>query len=408
MVRAAVEILYKEFYEPLSVADLLLAAWEGAVAALSRAGVSPPPSRPTYSADPRAAYATHAATFPALEERAHDRLAIEELAAAALKELLARRRDGHTFLNTPRMAEQGRAVPRPPTATLGLALTDTPPIAVADLYPGGPAQRAGLRRGDTLLTINGRPATDLRRFEALAEFKRQLGSLSVLAVQTAGGGTHDVQFEPDPLSPPPITRILPGSIGLLRLDGFGANATEQVRNALTSFERSGVRGWIFDMRWNSGGESIGVSRLLVSHGRLFSRLRHNDTTLSDGRHVPMREDIDADGAALPFQRPAVILIGPGSLSGAESFAGPMQTHRRATLVGERTGGLCGRMAWSRFSPGWSIAVAHYETVFDPEERARNRIGVTPDVPMTPSSADETAGRDPQLEAALDLLRCALS
>ncbi len=164
-------------------------------------------------------------------------------------------------------------------------------------------------------------------------------------------GPREVRFEPDPLEAPPIARVLLGSIGLLRLDGFGPNARDLIRDALTSFERSGVEGWFFDVRWNRGGESIGVSRLLVSHGRVFSRLRQNDVTLSDGRLAAKREDIDADGTALPFQRPAVILIGPGSLSGAESFAGPMQTHRRATLVGERTAGLCGRPSWSRLDFG---------------------------------------------------------
>src|SRR6266511_1062200 len=69
-----------------------------------------------------------------------------------------------------------------------------------------------------------------------------------------------------------------------------------------------------------------------------TRAWHNEGGFPDGT---MRQDIDADGTAPPFQRPLDVPTGPGSMSGAESFAGPLQTLGRATLVGEQTGGLCG-------------------------------------------------------------------
>ena len=158
------------------------------------------------------------------------------------------------------------------------------------------------------------------------------------------------------------------------------------------------------MRWNGGGPSIQLSRLLVNQGRLFSRLRHNELRLSDGTLLPMRQDIDLNGTALPFQRPLVILIGPGSVSGAESFAGPMQAHGRAALVGERTAGGCGLVRSANLAPGWSIFLASHHTDFGPDEWQLNRVGVTPDVQITPTPADEAAGRDPQLHRALEILR----
>jgi C-terminal processing protease CtpA/Prc len=142
----------------------------------------------------------------------------------------------------------------------------------------------------------------------------------------------------------------------------------------------------------------------VDRGRLFSRQRHNEVHLPGGRVLAARQDIDADGTALPFQRPLAVLIGPGSISGAESFAGPMRALGRATLVGERTAGLCGFARARDLAPGWRITLATHETVFGPEEWRLNRIGVPPDVAVTPSPDDEAAGRDPQLAAALDLLR----
>src|SRR5437762_12789368 len=85
LVRAAVEALATQFFEPLAVADLFRDAWEGAAAALRRAGAAPVPSSPSYPTDPVAAYAVHAETFPALENLAAGRLRPTDLSTASLE-----------------------------------------------------------------------------------------------------------------------------------------------------------------------------------------------------------------------------------------------------------------------------------------------------------------------------------
>ncbi len=286
-----------------------------------------------------------------------------------------------------------------------MVLTDTPPLSVSDVLPNGPAQRAGIRRGQAVLAINGQLTTHLRGLQATARLDWQPGAVNQLTLRAQGGGSIDLELRSE-LLPMPFTRLLPGPFGFLRMDGFLFNAAEAaaLRAVLEGFENAGALGWIVDMRWNGGGPSIQLSRLLVNHGRLFSRMRHNELRLSDGTLLPMRQDIDLDGTALPFQRPLVILIGPGSVSGAESFAGPMQAHGRATLVGERTAGGCGLVRSANLAPGWSIFLASHHTDFGPDEWQLNRVGVTPDVQITPTPADEAAGRDPQLHRALEILR----
>jgi C-terminal processing protease CtpA/Prc len=76
---------------------------------------------------------------------------------------------------------------------------------------------------------------------------------------------------------------------------------------------------------------------------------------------------------------------------------------RATLVGERTAGLCGTGRWIDLASGWRMSVTMRETVFGPDERRFNRVGVPPDVAVSPCLADEESGRDPQLEAALEIV-----
>jgi carboxyl-terminal processing protease len=405
LVGTAAELLHHGFFEPLKVETLLAEAWEGAAAALGRAGVVAPPA-PAYPADPAAARRHHDERFPELERLAAGRLDADELAAAALRELAARRRDGHTALFTPRMQARWRSMHGRPRADLGLVLSGAAPLAVADLVPGGPAQRAGLRRGQTVLSINGQPCADLPRVEASALFDLRAGAANELVRRDHDGRDATVVVRGEPRALITAT-VLPGPVGLLRVDGFAftPEETAELRAALTAFEEAGARGWIVDVRWCGGGVSIGLSRLLVDRGRLFARVRHDVVDRPDLR-IPAREDIDADGSALPFQRPLVVLTGPGSISGAESFAGPLQALGRARLVGERTAGLCGTGPGFDLAPGWVMAVTTRQTVFGPDERRYNRVGVPPDVSVAPTFEDDAAGRDPRLEAALDVLRAA--
>lgn len=173
LVRAAVEALVTQFFEPLAVEELLRDAWAGATAALLRAGRSEVLMPPDFPADPEAAFAVHDESFPILERLADGLLSRDELATAALDELLTRRRDVHTVLLVPR----GRFWPfeDDPTSpagwasrSFGMTLSDTPPLTVIDVLARGPAQRAGLRRGQAVLAINGEPTAHLRRPQAMA------------------------------------------------------------------------------------------------------------------------------------------------------------------------------------------------------------------------------------------------
>src|SRR3989442_925751 len=126
-------------------------------------------------------------------------------AAAALRELADRRRDGHTFLFTPRMLQRQPAGPR---TDPGLILTDAPPLRIADVRPGGPAQRAGVRRGQAVLAINGEACAGLRRYEAAALLDLRAGATNELTVSVPAGGTRAraPRAEPAPrvgAGPPP-------------------------------------------------------------------------------------------------------------------------------------------------------------------------------------------------------------
>src|SRR6266568_6331698 len=101
--------------------------------------------------------------------------------------------------------------------SFGMTLTDTPPLTVIDVLARGPAQRAGLRRGQAVLAINGQPTAHLRRPQAMARLDWQPGAVNILTVAAQGGHTMDLELQSE-LVPMPHTQLLPGPVGLLRMD----------------------------------------------------------------------------------------------------------------------------------------------------------------------------------------------
>jgi len=89
LVGAAVDLLATQFFEPLEVADLLRDAWAGATSALQLVGCSPLPPPPDYPFDAAAAMVLHEKAFPILEQLAHGRLPLDDLAMVVLEELIA-------------------------------------------------------------------------------------------------------------------------------------------------------------------------------------------------------------------------------------------------------------------------------------------------------------------------------
>jgi hypothetical protein len=151
-------------------------------------------------------------------------MTLDELATAALEELLACRRDIHTLLSP-----RGRfwAVESDPTSpagwasrTFGIVLTDAPPLTVVDVLPRGPAQRAGLRRGQAMLTINGQPTGHLRRVHATARLDWQHGAVNLLTVRAPGRESMNLKLQSDP----PCGRSAPVRLQLRDRSALGRRA----------------------------------------------------------------------------------------------------------------------------------------------------------------------------------------
>ncbi len=187
-----------------------------------------------------------------------------------------------------------------------------------------------------------------------------------------------------------IARVerLPGNIGYLDLRGFGP--TEMVGDAYTSAMSLliGTDALILDLRRNGGGEPASVA-WLMSHFFADGDERHiND--IYDRPRNETRQYWTSAAAKSRYLKPVYVLTSSRTFSGGEECAYDFQTQKRATLVGETTGGGA--------NPGDYVPVGHGFMAFIPNGRAINpitktnweHVGVKPDVSVPAAKAQQTA------------------
>ncbi len=288
----------------------------------------------------------------------------------------------------------------------GFALQLASPPFIRELAPGGPAEQAGLRPGDELLSVNGTAVTPRGLAGLRGTFAGEGGSYSV-HVRRPGAGELDATVTPGPYHFAEWSAtVLPGGVGLMRLREFidpwrpladGRTIDVAIDDALARFEAAGVTRWVLDLRDNPGGSGLLADALtgrFVPDGladREFDARGHAAQDLVDGR-------------LFPVQRPLAVLVNGGSTSASDLAASVFKESGRARLVGQRTGGALGNAAIWPLGGGAGIEVSFADIHSGRDDAVIDHVGVPVDVSAPDrTAADFAAGRDPQLDAAIAAL-----
>ncbi|WAS05646.1 S41 family peptidase [Gloeomargaritales cyanobacterium VI4D9] len=280
-------------------------------------------------------------------------------------------------------------------------------ILIADVVENSPAAKAGIRPGDELVSVAGRSAKGMTLEDASKLIRGPVGTVLRLEIRRANE-TIPLQVTRAWIETKIVDYALKReqgrAIGLIRLQGFNAHATEQMRQAIQSLQRQGAQAYVLDLRGNPGGllsSSIEITRMWLDRGRIVSTV---------GRQGE-REVFHANGTAFA-REPLAILVDHQSASASEIVAGALQDHKRAVVVGSPTFGKALVQSVHRLSDGSGLAVtiAHYYT---PSGRDIARKGISPNVTVEISRAqrqalaqrpaDTTTSRDPAYARAVELL-----
>jgi C-terminal peptidase prc len=272
------------------------------------------------------------------------------------------------------------------------------------VFPGSPAQEAGLKSHDSILSIGGEPILDeegrLRNILRGPE-----GSLVSVMVQTPGEEPREIFLTrrriQGPVPVPYTVLTTPGGkrVGYILLVTFADQTVDnQVGKALQlmSFDAP-LDGVILDNRMNEGGADTVLSGTLAyfTQGELGSFVSRKEER-------PFRIlNKDMLGSQ---EVPLVVLVGKDTVSFGEIFAGILQNTDRAYLVGETTLGNVEILWGYTFADGSRAWIAH--DTFRPNnasEQDWEKTGIVPDLAVPVYWDEVTLDTDPAVKAALDYL-----
>jgi carboxyl-terminal processing protease len=261
-----------------------------------------------------------------------------------------------------------------------------------------PASRAGIRPGDVITAVDGKPTRGLSLDDVIDRVSGPAGSKIALTIQRQGVD-YPLEFllQREVIHIQVVNqRMEPDQIGYVRLAEFTEHANDALKKAIKSLKQQAhgrLRALILDLRNNPGGlldEAVAVSSNFIARGEIVSvRARHPE----DGAWV------DADGRDMLDGAPLVVLINAGSASASEVVAGALQDHRRAVVMGMRSFGKGSVQTVAPLPGGGAIRLttARYYT---PSGRSVQGFGITPDVSVA-ATIEESPSFSPEREADLN-------
>ena len=254
-----------------------------------------------------------------------------------------------------------------------------------------PAAKAGIKAGDVIVAIDGKPISGEDGMEPL---RGEPGSKLTLTLLREGKSkAFDVTLTRETIRIASVrSRMLEPGYGYVRISTFQADTGADFQRNLDKLQTSGgtsgkgLNGLVLDLRSNPGG-------LLVSAVQVADDLLEKGNIVSTrGRIAISDSKFDATPGDRLQGAPLVVLVDAGSASAAEVLAGALRDNQRARVIGSRTFGKGSVQTVLPLDNGDSVKLttARYYT---PSGKSIQASGIVPDVVLKPEQ--ETAAKDPK-------------
>jgi carboxyl-terminal processing protease len=342
--------------------------------------------------------ALRAEVIDTIEDNFYRQVDEEKLDDASLKGIVDSLEDPFSHYLTPSEASQFNESVSGEFEGVGMNVEeDRRGLKVLRVFENSPAEQAGVRRGDFILSVNGKSIAGVNSDVATSRIKGPAGTTVELTVLTPGEDRpRDVEVEREKIEVPVATgRIVERDgkkLGMVELLSFSSGAHGVLRREVDEVLDKGADGIVLDLRGNGGGllsEAQLVASVFIEDGRIVS---------TRGRSRPERV-LEADGDAIDEDIPVVVLVDGGSASASEIVTGALRDRDRATIVGTRTFGKGLVQELKPLSNGGvlDLTVANY---YLPDGETISKAGIKPAVR---AEDDPETDRDEALPTALDTL-----
>lgn len=272
-------------------------------------------------------------------------------------------------------------------------------LTVISPLKGTPADKAGLRPGDKILKIDDTVTVDLSTEEAIRMMRGKKGtSVRLTLLSVDANEPREVTIVRDSISIPTInTEHRKDGVFVISLYNFSANSAQIFRGAIEEFKKSGSSKLVIDLRGNPGG-------YLDAAVDMASWFLPKDK-------IVLREDVGSGQEKVYYSKgynifnnnlKVVILGDGGSASASEILAGALTEHGVATFVGTKTYGKGSVQELINLTSDTAlkITIARWLT---PNGNSISEQGLKPSYEVVRTPEDRTAGKDPQLDKAVEIL-----
>lgn len=242
-------------------------------------------------------------------------------------------------------------------------------VIVGRVIEGGPADEAGLRAGDIIVTVDGVAPTDLN--DASNRLRGEAGTKVEVLIDRGGDELtftiYRMEVEDKSVS---SKKMFPDDkIAYINIASFRSGTADEFEIAVKSLKSSGYDKFIIDLRGNAGGmtnEAIDLADLLLPACKITSvrnKKGHEDISNSDSETLGISYVIVVDG---------------DSASASELFAGAIRDNHGGKIIGSRTYGKGVVQTLYKLQDGSVIKITTDEYLL-PSGDSINGVGIEPDI-----------------------------
>lgn len=286
---------------------------------------------------------------------------------------------------------------------IGTVLTQdakTNVVTILHVYPGTPAQEAGIKDGDIIVKVDDIAGDSMELSELTTHIKGEEGTTVHIEVMRQGESEYlGFDVERRQIEVPTVEyQMLEGNVGYIQITEFSSATPDQFDEAIEDLQGQGMVSMIVDLRDNPGG-------ILQSVCDMLDKILPEGLLVYTEDKYGERSDYKSDASCMDI--PMAVLINGNSASASEIFAGAIKDYEYGTLIGTTSFGKGIVQTIIPLDDGSAIklTMAKY---FTPKGNYIHEVGISPDIELEYQYLNETDEtydpmHDNQVQKALEVL-----